>query len=275
MMNIDKALLELLDDPHSAQHMRDTYVGVDLQACAQRFAASGEFAEVLRHLGSHARGTILDLGAGSGIASYAFARTSAVQVYALEPGDSALVGRRAIAQVTEGLPVAILGGIGEQIPLPDNAVDLVYTRQVLHHTTDLPRVLRECRRVMKPGGIFLACREHVVDDQAQLQAFLADHPIHQRVGGENAFALAVYLSAIQDAGLLCRAVWGPWDSVINAFPGVATQVALAQYPAQLLGSRFGRFGERLGTLPPVRWLMWRWLKRPVAGRLYSFLAVKP
>lgn len=230
-MDIDEAILTLQDDPRYARHMYDTYVGNDLRACAQRFAASGEFAEVLQLLGRHARGTILDLGAGNGIATYAFAQNGAKLVYALEPGDSKLVGRKAIAALTVELQVEILGGVGEQIPLPDGSVDVVYARQVLHHTSDLKHVLKECHRVLKSGGIFLACREHVVDNDAQLQSFLSNHPIHQKVGGENAFPLPVYLDAMMSANLQIRACFGPWDSVINAFPGVTTQAALVNYPA--------------------------------------------
>lgn len=274
-MNIDEAILSLQDDPRYAGHMYDTYVGSDLQACAQRFAASGEFAEALRQLGKHAYRKILDLGAGNGIATYAFAQNGANLVYALEPGASKLVGRGAIAALTQDAPVEILAGVGEQIPLPDDSVDVVYARQVLHHTVDLNLVLKECHRVLKAGGLFLACREHVVDNEAQLHSFLTNHPIHQKVGGENAFLLSVYLDAIAGANLQMRACFGPWDSVINAFPGVTTQAALDNYPAQFLGAKIGGLGRKLGVLPPVKWLVWRWLKRPVAGRLYTFLAVKP
>lgn len=274
-MNTDQAILELLDDPRYAAHLHNSYVGKDLVNCAERFAASGEFAEVINQVGQNAQGTILDLGAGNGIASYAFAKNGAAHIYSLDPDDSTLVGRGAIAQVTAGLPVEILDGCGEQIPLSDNVVDLVYARQVLHHTSDLAQVLRECRRVLKPGGLFLACREHVVDNEAQLQTFLANHPIHQKVGGENAFSLSTYQNAIAGAGLQARAVLGPWDSVINAFPGVTDQAELVRYPSILMGSKLGKFGAQFGALPPVRWLVWHWLKRPVAGRLYTFLAARP
>ena len=237
--DIDQAILELLADERYATHLYNTYVGTDVQECAHRFAVSGEFAEVIVQVGLHAQGTILDLGAGNGIASYAFAQSGADLIFALEPGDSKLVGRGAIQQVTDGLPVRILDGVGEAIPLPDESVDLVYARQVLHHTRDLAQVMHECRRVLKPGGLFLACREHVVDSPAQLQTFLANHPIHQKVGGENAHPLHVYCKAIEGAGLQLRTVWGPWDSVINAFPGVKAQAELADYPQQLLHQRSG------------------------------------
>ncbi len=272
---IDEAILTLLEDPRYARQMHDAYIGADLRACAQRFWTSGEFAEVLRYLGDRAHGEILDLGAGNGIASYAFAQNGAQFVYALEPSRSKLVGQGAIATLTCGLSVAIFGGVGEEIPLPDCCVDVVYARQVLHHTTDLKQVLKECHRILRSGGLFLACREHVVDNEAQLRSFLANHPIHRQIGGENAFPLSIYLDAISSAKLQTLACLGPWDSVINAYPGVTTQAALESYPSQFLGAKLGPVGNRLSGLSPVRQLVWRWLNRPVAGRLYTFLATKP
>jgi ubiquinone/menaquinone biosynthesis C-methylase UbiE len=272
---IDEAILTLIEDPRYARQMYDAYISADLRACAQRFWASGEFAEVVRHLGERARGELLDLGAGNGIASYAFAQNGARLVYALEPSKSKLVGQDAIATLTCGLSVEIFGGVGEEIPLPDGSVDVVYARQVLHHTADLRQVLKECHRVLRSGGLFLACREHVVDNEAQLRSFLANHPIHRQIGGENAFPLSVYLDAITGAKLQMLACLGPWDSVINAYPGVTTQAALDNYSSQFLGAKLGPVGNKLGGLSPVRQLVWRWLNRPVAGRLYTFLAAKP
>lgn len=275
IMTIEQAIRELLEDPAASVRLHDAYIGLDPLQCARRFEASGEFAEVLRQLGQRHHGTILDLGAGNGIASYAFASNGAACVFAIEPDNSALVGRQAIAHSTRGLPVQVLGGVGEQIPLPNEAVDVVFARQVLHHTRDPNQVLRECWRVCRRGGVFVACREHVVDNPKQLRTFLARHPIHQKVSGENAFPLATYLRAIADVGFQLQVTWGPWDSVINAAPGVTTQAVLPDYPSHLLGARLGSTGETLGAIMPIRWLIWQWLKRPVAGRLYSFLAVKP
>jgi SAM-dependent methyltransferase len=48
-------------------------------------------------------------------------------------------------------PVMIASGL--QLPLPDQAFDLIYIQHVLHHIGDVPQALREVRRCLKPGGV--------------------------------------------------------------------------------------------------------------------------
>lgn len=273
-MTIDEAVRHLRCDPRHAKLMRDSYLGEDAPACAQRFLDSAEFQETLRLLGQKSKGIVLDLGAGTGIASYAFARSGAQRVYAVEPDASDVVGRGAISRVTNGLPVEIVAAHGEGIPLPDRSVDVVYARQVLHHASDLRQLLRDCARVLKSGGAFLACREHVVDDDSQLQRFLRHHPMHQLVGGEHAYSLNAYVDAIRDAGLHADRIMGQWDTVINAFPSVNSNEELNRYPQILLERRLGPLGSGLARIDCVRKLVWKRLNRPVPGRLFAFLAQK-
>jgi ubiquinone/menaquinone biosynthesis C-methylase UbiE len=270
----DEAILELQRDPKWAQHVLDNYHDRDVLAAARRFAASAEFAEVAMLLGGIRDRVILEVGAGSGIGSYAFAQSGARAVYAIEPDDSPLVGRRAMRTVIEGLPVHLIGGIGEALPLPDACVDVAYCRATLHHVRDLDRVLADCARALRSGGTFLACREPVADDAGQLRTFLASHPVHQMAGGEHAFRLEQYVGAITRAGLQVERVFGPWDSVINSFPTVQNNEELHD----LIGTKLRR---RLGPLRalavPLRLLepaFAAWVKRPTPGRSYSFLARK-
>ena len=265
----------LRNDSRYADLIRDSYLDQDVLAAAQRFYESAEFREVCQLLGGHVRGAgILDLGAGTGIASYAFARAGA-HVYSLEPDDSE-IGRGAISQVVNGLPVELLDAFGEAIPLPNQTLDIIYGRQVLHHTRDLPKVMQECARVLKPGGMVLICREHVVDDQQQLNQFLHEHPVHQLAGGEHAYSLETYQQAITGAGLQLTKVLGPWDTVINAFPKARSNEELSRLPEQVLAERFTHLAPLIRFIPGIHSLTWRRIRADrQPGRLYSFLAIKP
>jgi SAM-dependent methyltransferase len=274
-MTTEEAVLALRDDPQYSDLMRDAYLGPDARANAERFLASAEFSGVLALLDRPVRGaTVLDVGAGTGIASFAFARAGA-RVVALEPDPSGVVGHGAIRQVRDGLPIAIVSGVGEALPFPDQAFDVVYARQVLHHARDLDSLVRECARVAASGGVVVATREHVADDEAELAAFLAAHPVHRLAGGEHAFPLAAYVRAFRRAGLAGPRVLGPYDSVVNAFPAFHDERALRRHPATLLEGRFGLLGRLSAAVPGVPALVRWWLTSRVPGRLYSFAGRKP
>ncbi len=188
MSKLDEAIRTLRQDARYADIVRDSYLEPDVHASAERFFHSAEFFEVRRLLGVQMQESrILDLGAGVGIASYAFVKSGAHRVYAIEPDMSDEVGCGALKRLAADIPsIRIIRGLGEHIPLASGSMDIVYVRQVLHHTHDLLLVLSECARVLRKGGVFLACREHVVDNAGQLRVFLNRHPIHQLAGGENA-----------------------------------------------------------------------------------------
>ncbi len=274
-MTTEDAVLALRADPRHADLVRDAYLGPDALGNAERFLRSGEFAAVLRLLQDRVRGAaILDVGAGTGIASFAFARSGAREVVALEPDRSHVVGQGAIRRVAGGLPIRIAEGWGEALPFEEGRFDIVYARQVLHHARDLAALVAECARVAAPGGVVLAVREHVVDDEAQLAAFLAAHPVHQLAGGEQAFALDTYLHAFRHAGLKQLQVLGPYDSVINAFPACVDEAALRAFPRKALEDKFGTLGRVAAFVPGLTALVRRWLERSVPGRLYSFVGRK-
>jgi SAM-dependent methyltransferase len=276
LMSIDEAVRTLRASRQHVDLVRDAYLGRDVKESGDRFLSSAEFQAVRGLLQERLEGaTVLDVGAGTGIASYAMLASGAATVIALEPDPSDEVGRGAIARLAAGPRLEIVDAWGEKSGLPSGSIDIVYTRQALHHSADLDQMLAEAARVLKPGGVLLGSREHVVDDDVQLRAFLAAHPVHQLAGGENAFSLDAYLQAIEAAGLVIELVLGPWDSVINAFPVVRSQSELADVPRLVLEQRFGRLGRLAGSIPLVRRAVWARLRRPRPGRMYTFLATKP
>jgi SAM-dependent methyltransferase len=275
-ISTEEAVLVLRRDPVEAENLRDAYLDGDVPAAARRFFASPELAEALSLVGGVTGKCVLDVGAGTGIASWAFATAGARRVVALEPDPSDVVGQGAIRSLGREDVIEVVGAWGERLPFQDGEFDVVYARQVLHHANDLAALLAECARVLRPGGRLLACREHVADDEAQLAAFLASHPVHRLAGGEHAYPLATYLGAVEKAGLRLERVLGPWDSIVNAFPSARTPQDVSEEPFRLLRRKYGR---ALGALAArVPWLLARTrrkLRDRGAGRMYAFLAVRP
>jgi SAM-dependent methyltransferase len=97
---------------------------------------------------------VLDLGSGGGIDVLLSATRVGPtgKAYGLDMTDEmlALAGQYAArAGVTN---VEFLKGQIEDIPLPDNTVDVIISNCVINLSTDKSRVLREAFRVLRPGG---------------------------------------------------------------------------------------------------------------------------
>jgi SAM-dependent methyltransferase len=100
--------------------------------------------------------TVLDLGSGGGIDVLLSARRvgPAGKAYGLDMTDAMLALARD-NQCQAGVDnVEFLKGEIENIPLPNNSVDVVISNCVINLSADKDRVLREAFRVLKPGGRF-------------------------------------------------------------------------------------------------------------------------
>jgi ubiquinone/menaquinone biosynthesis C-methylase UbiE len=100
--------------------------------------------------------TVLDLGSGGGIDVLLSARRVGPtgKAFGLDMTDDMLTLARE-NQKKSGLDnVEFLKGEIENIPLPDNSVDVIISNCVINLSGDKDRVLREAFRVLKPGGRF-------------------------------------------------------------------------------------------------------------------------
>jgi arsenite methyltransferase len=100
--------------------------------------------------------TVLDLGSGGGIDVLLSARRvgPSGKAYGLDMTDEMLNLARENQRKSGVENVEFLKGEIEQIPLPDNAVDVIISNCVINLSADKDRVLREAFRVLKPGGRF-------------------------------------------------------------------------------------------------------------------------
>jgi 2-polyprenyl-6-hydroxyphenyl methylase/3-demethylubiquinone-9 3-methyltransferase len=94
----------------------------------------------------------LDLGCGGGFMAEALAGRGA-RVVGIDPWNTVLRVARKHAQVSK-LDIRYVAGAGESLPLDDNCMDRVVGVDVLEHVLDLPGVLAEIHRVLRPGGMF-------------------------------------------------------------------------------------------------------------------------
>jgi SAM-dependent methyltransferase len=251
-----------------------SYLTKDLIDNAKRFTTSGEFQEVLKIIRKFKPNAkkIMDMPGGNGIATYAFA-SSGFEVTAVEPDGSGDVGRGAIDFVLQQskLKATITEAYGENLPFEDSSFDVIYVRQGLHHAENLKKMLLEINRVLAPNGILIATREHVVDNYNEsLENFLNSHVGHLLYGGENAFMLNDYVSAIKESGLSIIDVIKPYSSIINLFPS-----SVEELNTKILSSLFGKF---LSLFLPKNYVinigLWYLNRKNIPGRHYSFIAKK-
>lgn len=100
--------------------------------------------------------TVLDLGSGGGIDVLLSARRVGPtgKAFGLDMTDEMLALAEENKRKSGLTNVHFLKGEIENIPLPDNSVDVIVSNCVINLSGDKDRVLREAYRVLKPGGRF-------------------------------------------------------------------------------------------------------------------------
>ena len=96
----------------------------------------------------------VDLGCGTG------AFTSRLQRYGFDL-HGVDISTQSVARASQKFPqISFHVGDIEATPFPAGDFDVVFLSSVLHHFPDLTRTVAECGRILKPGGILLACDPH-------------------------------------------------------------------------------------------------------------------
>lgn len=280
LLTYESSVNWLRNQPQHSELIELCYLDRDNLAAAKRFASSEEFTEVIKILRidkSQKKLKILDVGCGNGIAAYSLASLGH-EVYAIDPDISEDVGLEAtkkLASVVSNGSISTYQAFAESLPFENETFDIIYARQALHHFTDLSKGLSECSRVLKPKGLLLVTREHVVSNEEQLKTFLDEHLLHQLHEGENAYPLKNYLSAIEQSGITVLKLFAPFDTVINHFPmsNIDLNNSLIERLRKKVGKPVAKIIAKVTFVEKIyRYFLSKNCNSP--GRLYSFYGSK-
>lgn len=143
--------------------------------------------------------TVLDLGSGGGIDALIAAKLvgSSGRVLGIDMTEEMVRLAQRNAQEAGTANVEFLHGRIEQLPLPDQSVDVVISNCVINFSDDKPAVLREACRVLRPGG------RVVVSDIVAFHAHPAelDQALRTITGCTNGITLqSDYLKLLEQVG---------------------------------------------------------------------------
>lgn len=145
---------------------------------------------------------LLDVGCGAGHASFV-AATQVAQVTAYDLSEKMLAVVQQAAHARGFNNIDTCQGQAETLPFPPASFDVVISRYSAHHWHDVGKALREVKRVLKPGGVFIlmdiaSTGQPVRDVLLQTMEMLRDPShVHNYSQGE-------WLRMVNDSGMTVR-----------------------------------------------------------------------
>ncbi|MBT2488489.1 class I SAM-dependent methyltransferase [Streptomyces sp. ISL-96] len=114
--------------------------------CDLRSGVAAHRTELLSGLS----GRVIEIGAGNGL-NFAHYPAAVSEVVAIEP-ERSLRQLAVKAALDAGVPVDVVPGAAEALPVKSEAFDAAVVSLVLCSVRDVPRALSEIKRVLRPGG---------------------------------------------------------------------------------------------------------------------------
>lgn len=180
----------------SVKHPIFARIYARVSVAAERAGSAAHRGELL----AGAQGRVVEVGAGNGL-NFAHYPSSVDEVFAIEP-EAYLRARAETAANRAPLPITVVAGTAEDLPVEDASFDVAVVSLVLCSVRDQPQALREIHRVLRPGGE-LRFYEHVRSDTAALERAqrIADKAVWPAVAG-GCHAGRETRSVIIDAGFM-------------------------------------------------------------------------
>jgi ubiquinone/menaquinone biosynthesis C-methylase UbiE len=101
--------------------------------------------------------TAIDIGFGLGfpLLEVAMRLGEGSKVYGIDPWEAAIERTKKKIKIYGIKNVELFNGFAEDIPLPDNSVDLIFSNNGTNNVKDQEKVFNECRRIAKKGAQFI------------------------------------------------------------------------------------------------------------------------
>jgi SAM-dependent methyltransferase len=203
-----------------------------VEAAARRFRSEYHYAvfeylrsakaiQGLERAGVVLHGRVLDAGCGGGGTALSLAEEADFAVGLDLEARFQDAGTRLAREKQVGR-VAFVQGDGTCLPFPDGAFDVVFSHSVIEHVASAELYLRECHRVLRPGGVlYLSTAPYLSLAGAHLPRLLVPVPLHLLVGRRRAFAAFNWLAR--------RAPWALQEKKeANTFVALAEQGKVKQ-----------------------------------------------
>ena len=102
--------------------------------------------------------TALDIGFGLGFPLLEIAQRlgNSSKVYGIDPWKAAIERTQTKINILGLTNVELIEGVAENIPLPDNSVDLIVSNNGINNVQNLEKVMSECKRIAKKSAQFVA-----------------------------------------------------------------------------------------------------------------------
>ena len=118
---------------------------------SQSHAEGSDLAALIKALRPRRAEVALDVATGTGFTAMALARLVG-HVTGVDMTDEMLAQARSLAAKEGATNVRFELGDAQELAYPRASFDIVTTRRAAHHFSDVPRFLRQARRVLRPGG---------------------------------------------------------------------------------------------------------------------------
>lgn len=158
------------------------------------YLRSAKVIEALERAGVKIGGRVLDAGCGGGGTALSLAEEAGFAVgldldARFRDSGTRLAREKAIGNA------GFLQADGTRLPFRDGCFDLVFSHSVIEHVGSALEYLRECQRVLRPGGVlYLSTAPFLSFAGAHLPRLLLPIPLHILLGRDLAFAVFRWLA---------------------------------------------------------------------------------